>query len=118
MRAAALLACLASPLAAESRVAWGSGSTGPSVAELARCEAEDCWTVRVSPTLITVGTSRPSVALDAAGFAVVVLVEEGNGQQPDTFTVIPPPGYTAEPASVTVPEGEAGVVTLRAVPVG
>ena len=109
---------LASYAFAGPRVEWGIGSAGPSAAELARCPDADCWTVTLRPTLISVGSSRTSLALDAGGFAVVVLVEEGNGAAPDTFTVVPPPGYAAEPASVTVRDGEAGVVTLRPVPMG
>ena len=118
MRLMLLLALLAAPAAADPRVQWGSGSTGPSVATLARCPDADCWTVSLSPTLITVGSSRSSVALDLDGFRVVVLVEEGNGTMPDTFTVIPPVGYAAEPGSLTVEDGATGVVVVRGVAMG
>lgn len=51
-------------------------------------------------------------ALDLEGFAVTVTVVEGVLRAPDALEVTPPPGFYAEPATISVDEDATGVIAL------
>lgn len=114
MRLALLLACLPALAQAEARHEWGTPA--PSVLELTRCPDADCWQVHFTNTLVWGSTSERTVVLDLDGFAVTVEYLGRNYDTPDTFAVLPPVGYAAEPPSLTVEDGAEGVIVIRPVP--
>jgi hypothetical protein len=115
-RLAALALGPAAAPAEEARRAWG-GADHPSSVALARCPDADCWTVTLANTVVT-GRDLRSIDLESGGFAVTVLYEGRAGEAPDGFSVLPPPGFAAEPPALTVPDGAEGVIVLRPVPIG
>lgn len=116
LTALALLLAPAAAPAEEARRAWG-GDDHPTTIALARCPAEDCWTVTLANTVVAGGDLR-SIDLDCGGFAVTVIYEGRAGAAPDGFSVLAPPGFSAEPPALVVPDGAQGVIVLRPVPIG
>ena len=50
--------------------------------------------------------------LDLGGYPVAVTVWQGPGDQPDTYTVTPPPGFIAVPQVLTLDENTDGQVLI------
>ena len=104
---------------AEPDLRWGiplDPTQGPSELRLDRCE-EGCF-ARVS--FLNRHLHGPALArsftLDLQGIKVLVNVEDGALRSPERFTVVPPPGFTAEPTSLSVDENATGVIALYPVP--
>lgn len=114
MRAILLLACLASPAYAAPRHEWDGSSL-----TLTRCEAGDCWEVTFR-NVVSFGSPQLPVTLDLDGFVVTVTHTpgEGPGTAPDTFSVLPPPGYEASPGSLVVEDEATGVIVVSPLPMG
>lgn len=97
---------LAGAAFAEPSHDWGGSSatlshgTGDAVAEV------ECV------NRITSGPSLLSFTLTLDGFEVAVIVEQGDGDIPDRYTVTPPPGYVAIPPSVTVAEHDSATILI------
>jgi len=54
----------------------------------------------------------------ADGKVITVIFNMGNGETPDTMTVLPPPGYIALPPEVTVEEGAEATVEIHEATLG
>lgn len=52
------------------------------------------------------------------GNVIMVVFEMGDGDAPDLFMVLPPPGYVAIPAEMSVEEGETGIIEIHEATVG
>lgn len=50
--------------------------------------------------------------LDLDGLSVQVTTDTGHGDRPDSMRVVPPPGYVADPPTLTLPEYGEGVVVI------
>lgn len=119
--ALALAAFCASPALADSptRASWGAGTHGPCVVSIEPSAEPGVWaTVAFDNALIMGQGSVHQLTLTLDGLPVAVTVAEAPNETPDTLAMPPPPGYLAEPPTVTVQEGERGVVRLRVMLVG
>ena len=54
--------------------------------------------------------------LDLDGLHVAVTIVDGAGLAPEVFSLQPPPGYFAEPATLSVDENASGVIALYPMP--
>ena len=119
-RVIAMALCLVPAIAgAGPDLRWGiplDPAQGPSEIRLDRCE-DGCF-ARVS--FVNRHLHGPALArsftLDLQGLKVLVTVEDGALRSPERFSVIPPPGFTVEPASLAVYEDATGVIALFPVP--
>ena len=119
-RVIAMALCLAPAVAgARPDLRWDiplDPAQGPSELRLDRCD-DGCF-ARVS--FLNRHLHGPALArrftLDLQGLEVLVTVEDGALREPERFTVIPPPGFTAEPATLAVDEDATGVIALVPLP--
>lgn len=109
------MAWLATPVEAQSRVTWHDRDHHglPSVMELLppsqpravadlRFLNQDLHNFRQTQVTLTLGDITVTVALE--------INIDGPGS--DRITVTPPPGFIAVPASLIVPEGASGIITI------
>jgi hypothetical protein len=52
------------------------------------------------------------------GLVITVVLAPGDGDEPDVFTVLPPPGYIAIPAEMSVEEGDTGTIEIHEATLG
>lgn len=112
------LAVLPTVASAEAAYEWGEGSAGPCRVEIQPCEGDCVAQVTFTNELVFPALLAVHAALANDRIAVSVIVVPSMGDVPDTFTVVPPVGYYAEPAEVVVEEGEAAVIRVLPVPMG
>lgn len=79
---------------------------------LSRCEAACFAQVSFDNRFLWGGAWTRRFSLDLNGFEVTVTIVDGEGLAPEMFSVEPPPGYVAEPASLPVEENESGIIAL------
>jgi hypothetical protein len=92
---------------------WGDSE--PSSVQLR--PAEDPVALVIFDNRLTFGTPEQlTFTLEIEGLSVVVTLVQRPGESPDTMTVLPPPGFMAEPESVDVLEGESGRIAVRHLP--
>ena len=103
----------AEPLAIDIR-SWGDSD----LSSVQLRPAEGHAALVVFDNRLTFGTpDELTFTLAIEGLSVVVVFVQRPGDLPDTMTVLPPPGFMAEPESVEVPEGESGRIAVRQRPI-
>lgn len=110
--ALAVAAALAFPAYAQDRLAWGD--TGVQM-ELFIAREPDQLVLTWKNRLAVTADAIP-VFIDWHGVQVRALFLVQPDAAPDTLYVYAPDGYVAEPAELTLGEGEIGVVIVRMVP--
>jgi hypothetical protein len=88
----------------------------PSKLHLSRCEAACFAQVTFENRFLWGGAWTRKFDLNLNGFDVMVTIVDGEGLAPEVFSVRPPPGYIAEPATVSVEEGASGSIVLYPMP--
>jgi len=68
--------------------------------------------VTIHNRLVFADTTHTRYDFQIKGEVVIVVPEPRSGNDPDTFTVIPPDGYIAVPDRVTLEEGENAVIKI------
>ena len=103
---AAVIALAALPANAQTAVNWGgTGCTIAIVTGQAHVAEIVCHNV------LTGGVTHNRGVLMLDGQPVEIIATMGPGDDPDRFEVIPPVGYTADPA-VDVPEGGQAIIRV------
>jgi hypothetical protein len=114
------LLLVAAPAWAGDGLSWGipvPGSLGPNELHLVPCEDGGCaarLTFRNSQLRGAALVRR--FTLEIGGLSVAVTVTEGELRAADEIAVVPPPGFTAEPARLSVEEDATGLVVIRPLP--
>lgn len=118
--AALLMLGAAGPIAAQQAVpdagpdlyAWGARS----VAYIRIEPAPDHPATVVFVNRLTFDPDSSQVRLTMDGMEVDVILLMGPGDEPDVIRVLPPPGFMAEPESISVEEGETGRIQILYLP--
>jgi len=83
---------------------------------LSRCEAGCFAQVSFENRFLWGGAWTRKFDLDLDGLEVIVIIVDGEGLAPEVLSVQPPPGYVAEPATISVEENASGVIALYPIP--
>ena len=83
---------------------------------LTRCEVACFGQVSFENRFLWGGAWTRSFDVDLDGLQVSVTIVDGEGLAPEVFSVQPPPGYVAEPATLSVEENGSGVIALYPMP--
>lgn len=86
---------------------WGGSS-----ATLKHGEGDAIALVECVSRLTARGASVLTFDLSLNGLIVTVMVDQGNGDVPDTYHVTPPSGYVAVPPSVSVEENDSATILI------
>ena len=114
-----LLALLPSLASAGPDLAYGvSFERGGRQSELhlERCKGDCFAQVRFTNSYLYGPALARRFLLDLEGLRVTVRVVDGQGMDPEVFSVEPPPGYIAEPAELPVDEGCSAVIAIYPMP--
>ena len=105
MKSLIALLLLASAAHADPRVTWGTSS-----ATLSRCRDADACVAVVN--MLSAAPDIVDRALELDGLVVLIHVDMGDGDKPDTATLILPAGFWSEPKTVTIDEGHSAVFRI------
>lgn len=86
---------------------WGESS---ATLQLGPAPAAASVLVTNGPTYTVDNTLEFSLSVE--GMTVDVLIDQGNGFLPDTYTIIPPEGYMVHPRSLSIDEGGDGTFEI------
>lgn len=103
---------LAVPCAAQDRHSWG-GAFYQSTITLQPTDAPGAVAEVVFDNRTVHVDEFATFDLTLDGLTVTVEALVGRGLTPDRMTVIPPPGYIADPPEIDVPEEQIGRVLIR-----
>ena len=98
--------------AASDLYAWGANS----VAYVRIEPADDHPATVVFVNRLTLDPDSDVIRLSMDRMEVEVLLVMGPGSEPDVIRVLPPPGFAAEPESISVAEGEIGRIRIVYLP--
>lgn len=101
------IALLATPAAAQDALHWGGSS-----ATLRPADAPAVAVVDLVNGPTGFGIPDPDGQLTLGGFSVHLRVIGRGNPAPDTYLIVPPEGYIAVPAEVTLEEGGRATVTI------
>ena len=105
MKSLIALLLLASAAQANPKATWGTSS-----ATLSRCRDADACVAVVN--MLSAAPDIVDRALDLDGLVVLIHVDMGAGDKPDTATLILPAGFWSEPETVTIDEGHSAVFRI------
>lgn len=103
---------LAAPCAAQDRHSWG-GPGYQSTITLQPTDAPGAVAEVVFDNRTVHVDELATFDLTLDGLTVTVEALVGRGLTPDRMTVLPPPGYIADPPEIDVPEEQIGRVLIR-----
>ena len=105
MKSLIALLLLASAAQAGPVATWGTSS-----ATLGRCRDADACVAVVN--MLSAAPDIVDRALELDGLVVLIHVDMGAGDKPDTATLILPSGFWSEPSTVTIEEGHSAVFRI------
>lgn len=114
-----LLALLPGLAAAEPTRTYGVSfepGGAPSKLEMAYCEAGCFAQVTFDNTYLYGDAMARKFPLDLDGLAVTASILDGEGMNPEVFSLEVPPGYVAQPAEIPVDEGRSATIAIIPMP--
>ena len=111
MRTAIALLALMTSAHAETRV-WGSAVNGKQSSVTVEAGSDHFADVTCRNELTATEMQMVYLTMTVSGVPLSIVVDQGGGIVPDTFTVAVPEGFMAIPGDVTLKEGQSAVIRV------